>query len=109
MRRTLETPQTFDLEEEERLTGLMYVFPSENTKKTSVLEESAPPIPLLGALALPLTLFGSVIKLLWPFLGSAGVFRSAGTPLNPTGECCSTLMSLLRERYLFWAVVELLR
>jgi hypothetical protein len=40
MRRTLETPKTFSLEEEERLTGLMNLFPSENTKKTKFLEGS---------------------------------------------------------------------
>ena len=34
IKRTLGTPQTFDLEEEERLTGLMNLFPSENTQKT---------------------------------------------------------------------------
>jgi hypothetical protein len=34
IRRTLETPQTLDLEEEERLTGLMNLLPSENTQKT---------------------------------------------------------------------------
>jgi hypothetical protein len=42
MRRRLGTCQTLDLEEEERLTGLMDLLPSENTQKTKFLEESAP-------------------------------------------------------------------
>jgi hypothetical protein len=42
IRRTLGTCQTLDLEEEERLTGLMNLFPSENTQKTKFLEENAP-------------------------------------------------------------------
>jgi hypothetical protein len=42
IRRTLGTCQTLDLEEEERLTGLMNLFPSENTQKTKFLEGSAP-------------------------------------------------------------------
>jgi hypothetical protein len=60
IRRTLGTCQTLDLEEEERLTGLMNLLPSENTQKTKFLEESAPlylfwecwhsPLHYLGAL-----------------------------------------------------------
>jgi hypothetical protein len=42
IRRTLGTCQTLDLEEEERLTGLMNLLPSENTKKTKFLEGSTP-------------------------------------------------------------------
>jgi hypothetical protein len=42
IRRTLGTCQILDLEEEERLIGLMNLFPSENTKKTKFLEGSAP-------------------------------------------------------------------
>jgi hypothetical protein len=48
MRRTLETPQTLDLEEEERLTELMNLLPSENTQKTN-----------FGRRALPYTSSGS--------------------------------------------------
>jgi hypothetical protein len=36
-------------------------------------------------------------------------FESVGAPLKPTRERYSALMALLRERYLFWAVVKLLR
>jgi hypothetical protein len=36
-------------------------------------------------------------------------FESAGTPLKPTREGYNALMVLLKERYLFWAVVKLLR
>jgi hypothetical protein len=36
-------------------------------------------------------------------------FESVGAPLKHVGERCSALMALLRERYLFWAVVKLLR
>jgi hypothetical protein len=36
-------------------------------------------------------------------------FESAGAPLNPTRERYNALMVLLRERYLFSAVVKLLR
>jgi hypothetical protein len=42
MRRTLNTHQTLDLEEEEWLIGLMNLLPSERTQKTEFLEESAP-------------------------------------------------------------------
>ena len=42
IKRTLGTCQTLDLEEEERLTGLMNLFPFENTQKTKFLEGSAP-------------------------------------------------------------------
>jgi hypothetical protein len=42
MRRTLDTHQTLDLEEEEWLTGLMNLLPSERTQKIEFLEESAP-------------------------------------------------------------------
>jgi hypothetical protein len=42
IKRTLGTCQTLDLEEEERLTGLMNLFPSESTSKTKFLKESAP-------------------------------------------------------------------
>ena len=42
IRRTLGTCQTLDLEEEERLTGLMNLLPSENTKKTKFFEGSDP-------------------------------------------------------------------
>jgi hypothetical protein len=42
IRRTLDTCQKLDLEEEERLTRLMNLLPSENTKKTNFLEGSAP-------------------------------------------------------------------
>ena len=42
IRRTLGTCQTLDLEEEERLIGLMNLLPSKNTKKTKFLEGSAP-------------------------------------------------------------------
>jgi hypothetical protein len=60
IRRTLGTCQTLDLEEEERLTGLMNLLPSENIQKTKFLKESAPlylfwecwcsPLQCLGAL-----------------------------------------------------------
>jgi hypothetical protein len=36
-------------------------------------------------------------------------FKSVGAPLKPTRERYSTLMAFLRERYLFWAAVDLLR
>jgi hypothetical protein len=42
IRRTLGTCQKLDLEEEERLTGLMNLLPFENTQKTKFLEGSAP-------------------------------------------------------------------
>jgi hypothetical protein len=42
MRRTLETPQTLVLEEEERLTGLMNLLPSENTQKTKFWRRALP-------------------------------------------------------------------
>ena len=42
IRRKLGTCQTLDLEEKERLIGLMTLFPSENAKKTKFLEGSAP-------------------------------------------------------------------
>jgi hypothetical protein len=42
MRRTLSTHQILDLEEEEWLTRLMNLLPSERTIKTEFLEESAP-------------------------------------------------------------------
>ena len=42
IKRTLSTCQTLDLEEEERLTRLMNLLPSENTQKTKFLEGSAP-------------------------------------------------------------------
>jgi hypothetical protein len=63
----------------------------------------------LGVMALPLTLSGSVIKILWPFRGSASVFRSDGAPFKPTGERYNSLIALLREHCLFWEVVKLLR
>jgi hypothetical protein len=60
MRRTLKTPQTFYLEEEKWVSRLMNLLPSENTKKTKLLKESAPlylfwkhwrsPLHCLGAL-----------------------------------------------------------
>jgi hypothetical protein len=42
IKRTLGTCQTLDLEEEERLTRFMNLFPSKNTQKTKFLEGSAP-------------------------------------------------------------------
>jgi hypothetical protein len=42
IRRTPDTCQKLDLEEEERLTGLMNLFPSKDTQKTKFLEGSAP-------------------------------------------------------------------
>jgi hypothetical protein len=36
-------------------------------------------------------------------------FESTGAPLKPTRERYNALIVLLRERYLFWAVVKLLR
>jgi hypothetical protein len=42
MRRTLDTHQTLDLEEEKWLTRLMNLLPSERTQKTEFLEESSP-------------------------------------------------------------------
>jgi hypothetical protein len=42
IRRTLGTCQTLDLEEEERLTGLMNLFPSENTQKTKFWRRALP-------------------------------------------------------------------
>ena len=42
MRKTLEAPQTFDLEEEEWLTGFINLFPFERTTKIEFLEESTP-------------------------------------------------------------------
>jgi hypothetical protein len=36
-------------------------------------------------------------------------FESVGTPLKPTREHYNALMALLRERYLFWVIVKLLR
>jgi hypothetical protein len=42
IRRTLGTCQTLGLEEEERLIGLMNLFPFENSKKTKFLKGSAP-------------------------------------------------------------------
>jgi hypothetical protein len=42
IKRTLGTCQTLDLEEEERLIGLMNLLPSENTQKTNFLEGSTP-------------------------------------------------------------------
>jgi hypothetical protein len=36
-------------------------------------------------------------------------FKSIGAPLNPTRERYSALMAFLRERYLFWVAVDLLR
>jgi hypothetical protein len=60
MRRSLGTHQTLDLEEEEWLTGIMNLLPSERTQKIEFLEESAPlylsqeywlsPIHYMGAL-----------------------------------------------------------
>jgi hypothetical protein len=69
MRRKLETPQTFYLEEEERLTGLMNLFPSENTQKTKFWRR-----------ALPYTSSGSV-----------------GTPLYTIWENYKASLSLLRD------------
>jgi hypothetical protein len=67
-RRTLATCQTLDLEEEERVTSLMNLFPSKNTQKTlKVFEGERSPIPLLGVLVLPLTLSGRIINILCPF------------------------------------------
>jgi hypothetical protein len=42
IRRTLGTCQTLDLEEEERLTGLMNLLPSENTQKLSFWRGALP-------------------------------------------------------------------
>jgi hypothetical protein len=60
IKKTLGTCQTLGLEEEERLTRIMNLFPSENTQKTKLLKESAPlylfwehwhsPLHYLGAL-----------------------------------------------------------
>jgi hypothetical protein len=36
-------------------------------------------------------------------------FDSDGAPLKPTRERYNALMVFLRERYLFWAAIELLR
>ena len=63
----------------------------------------------MGASVLPLTLSRSVIKLLWPFSGITMDFESVCTPLKPIRERYNALMVLLRECYLFWVVVKLLR
>jgi hypothetical protein len=39
---TLKMPQTLDLEKEEWLTEVKYLFPPERIFQTKVLEESAP-------------------------------------------------------------------
>ena len=89
-------------------TSLQTFFHLKAPQKLSFGEERSP-LHYLGALALPHTLSGSVIKLLWPFWGSSIDFESTGAPLKPTREHYNTLMVLLRERYLFRAVVKLLR
>jgi hypothetical protein len=60
-------------------------------------------------LAPPYTLYGSVITLPLPFWRSATTFGSVGAPLKPTGERYNAMMVFLRERYLLWAAVGLLR
>jgi hypothetical protein len=44
-----------------------------------------------------------------PFCRSAPTLRSVGAPLYTTRERYNALSALLRERYLFWAAVDLLR
>jgi hypothetical protein len=60
-------------------------------------------------LAPPYRLFGSVITLYLPFWRSVVAVRSVGAPLDITREHYNVVTALLEERYLFWAIVGLLR
>jgi hypothetical protein len=80
MRRTLETPQTLDLEEEERLIGLMNLLPFENTQKTKFFGRECSPISLLGALVLPYKLLGRIITLNNPSRGALLILRVLAPP-----------------------------
>jgi hypothetical protein len=108
IKRTLETSQTFDLEEEERLTGFINLFPFERTTKFEFLDESTPLYLSYKCWRPPIDYMGCY-NTFFPFWRSATAIGSVGAPLYLTRERYNALTALLEERYLFWAAVGLLR